>query len=924
MDYKDTLNLPRTDFPMRANLPQREPETLARWSEMGLYERLQRHREGAPTFLLHDGPPYANGNIHIGHALNKVLKDIILKYRHLAGSRTPYRPGWDCHGLPIELEVEKKLGRDRKAAMGVPEVRRLCREYAQRFVAVQRDEFVRLGILGDWHVPYLTMNFDYEATEARELARVIESGGLYRGRKPVHWCASCRTALAEAEVDYADHRSTSVYVAFPIPDPSGPLAVWREKNPAIVIWTTTPWTLPANLAIAVHPAHQYVLVEALGNRVLIVAEEMLEGPVDLRGRLGLGAVLARFTGRELEGQRAKHPWIDRDSPVCLGDYVTLDAGTGCVHTAPGHGQDDYVLGQRYGLDVYAPVDAAGRFTAEVPELSGRSVFDVDADVVRMLEAHGALLASAPYDHSYPHCWRCKNPVIFRATDQWFLSMDANELRSRTLREIDRTRWIPAWGRERITGMIANRPDWCLSRQRAWGVPVIALRCKNCGRSGTDASLVRHVAAIFDSEGADAWFTRPIEDLVPNSYECPGCHGRSFDRETDILDVWFDSGVSYAAVVESAYGAETVADLYLEGSDQHRGWFHSALLEAVATRDRAPYKAVLTHGFVLDGDGRKMSKSLGNVVAPQKIVQQYGADILRLWVAAEDYRDDVRISDEIMRRLADSYRRIRNTARNLLANLHDFDPTCNGIAYESLPELDRWALGRLSGLVRRCRDAYEAYEFHVVYHALNNFCSVDMSALYFDIVKDRVYCSAAGSLERRGAQTVMCEILSALARIVAPVMPFTADEIWRSMPGRRPDDCVFLSDFPVPSAEWTNSDLEQRWERVWRIRAEVTKALEEQRKSGAIGHSLEAAVRITLAPSEAAALAEVGADQLAAVYIVSGVDLRADASVGDVRVEVLPPSGAKCGRCWTWLPTVGTHADHPELCDRCHSVVVDLS
>ncbi|HET9064164.1 MAG TPA: isoleucine--tRNA ligase [Candidatus Binatia bacterium] len=924
MEYKETLNLPRTDFPMRANLPQREPETLARWAESRLYERLLEHRDGAPTFLLHDGPPYANGSIHIGHALNKVLKDIILKYRHLAGWRTPYRPGWDCHGLPIELEVEKKLGRERKATMAVPEVRRLCREYAERFVAIQRDEFMRLGILGEWQRPYLTMNFDYEATEARELARVIESGGLYRGRKPVHWCASCRTALAEAEVDYADHRSTSVYVAFPIPDPGGPLAGFRERNPAIAIWTTTPWTLPANLAIAVHPGHVYALVEAPGDRSLIVAEEMLDGPAGLRQRLGLGAVLARFSGRELEGQRARHPWIDRDSPVCLGDHVTLEAGTGCVHTAPGHGQEDYVLGQRYELEVYAPVDAGGRFTSEVPELSGRSVFDADAEVVRILEQRGALLASGPYDHSYPHCWRCKHPVIFRATDQWFLSMDANDLRMRTLREIDRTRWIPTWGRDRITGMIANRPDWCLSRQRAWGVPVIALRCKNCGQSGTGAALARHVAGIFDAEGADAWFSRPVEELVPKEYECPGCHSRSFERETDILDVWFDSGVSYAAVIESEYGAETITDLYLEGSDQHRGWFHSALLEAVATRDRAPYKAALTHGFVLDGDGRKMSKSLGNVVAPQKIVQQYGADILRLWVAAEDYRDDVRISDEIMRRLADSYRRIRNTARNLLANLYDFDPARDAVGYASLAELDRWALGRLAGLIKRCREAYEAYEFHVVYHALNNFCSVDMSALYFDIVKDRVYCSAAGSPERRGAQTAMHEVLSALARIVAPIMPFTADEIWRSMPGRGPDDCVFLSDFPVGWPEWADGELEQRWERVWRVRAEVTKALEERRKSGAIGHSLEAGVRITLAPAEAAALDEVGAAQLAAVYIVSNVELRSEDGISDPLVEVLPPPGAKCGRCWNWFPTVGAHADHPELCARCHSVVVGLS
>jgi len=924
MDYKATLNLPRTDFPMRANLPQREPEALARWAQGGLYDRMLKHREAAPTFLLHDGPPYANGSIHIGHALNKVLKDIILKYRHLAGWRTPYRPGWDCHGLPIELEVEKKLGRQRRAAMTVSDVRRLCREYAERFVAVQRDEFVRLGILGDWHRPYLTMNFDYEATEARELARVIESGALYRGRKPVHWCASCGTALAEAEVDYADHRSTSVYVAFPISNPSGPLADWRQRNPAIVIWTTTPWTLPANLAIAVHPGHVYALVAGPGNRSVVIAEEMLDGPADLRRHLGLGEVLARFSGSELEGQTARHPWIDRDSPVCLGDYVTLEAGTGCVHIAPGHGQEDYVLGQRYGLDVYAPVDASGRFTDEVPELVGRSVFEADADIVRMLEQGGALLSSAPYDHSYPHCWRCKNPVIFRATDQWFLSMDATDLRARALSEIDRTRWIPAWGRDRITGMVANRPDWCLSRQRAWGVPVIALRCKSCGVSGTDAELARHVAGVFEAEGADAWFSRPLEDLVPTEYACTACHARSFERESDILDVWFDSGVSYAAVVESEYGADTVADLYLEGSDQHRGWFHSALLEAVATRNRAPYKAVLTHGFVLDGDGRKMSKSLGNVVAPQKIVQQYGADILRLWVAAEDYRDDVRISDEILRRLADSYRRIRNTARNLLANLYDFDPDRDALAYGVLTELDRWALGRLSALINRCRDAYEAYEFHVVYHALNNFCSVDMSALYFDIVKDRVYCSAADSRERRGAQTAMYEILSALARIVAPLMPFTADEIWRSMPGSDADACVFLNDFPATSTEWADNDLEERWEKIFWARAEVTKALEDRRKSGAIGHSLEAGVRITLPSADAAALLHVGAEQLAAVYIVSSVEVRSDDTVAAPRVEVLSPRGAKCGRCWNWLPTVGAYPDHPELCDRCHAVVAGLS
>jgi isoleucyl-tRNA synthetase len=921
VEYKDTLNLPRTDFPMRANLPQREPGTLTRWQEQRLYERLLAIRADAPLFILHDGPPYANGSIHIGHALNKILKDIILKYRHLAGWRAPYRPGWDCHGLPIELEVEKKLGREKRAEMTVVEVRRLCRDYADRFVAVQRNEFVRLGILGEWAAPYLTTDFAYEAQEARELARVIESGAFYRGRKPVHWCASCRTALAEAEVDYADHESTSVFVAFPVQDVTGPLAPFVDRRLAIAIWTTTPWTLPANLAIAVHPGHSYVVVESHDDRALIVAEEMVEG---LRDRLGLGAVLARFPGAALEGVVARHPWLDRASPVCLGEHVTLEAGTGCVHTAPGHGQEDYVLGQRYGLDVYAPVDAGGRFTSDVAEFQGRLVFDTDADIVELLRGRGALLHSARYRHSYPHCWRCKRPVIFRATDQWFLSMDATGLRARALSAIDGTRWIPSWGRDRIAGMVANRPDWCLSRQRAWGVPVIAVRCEACGDSFTSSALARHAADMFETEGADVWFTAPIERLLSRGIACPGCKSAGpFERESDILDVWFDSGVSYAAVVEKGFGPETIADLYLEGSDQHRGWFHSALLASVTTRERAPYKAVLTHGFVLDGDGRKMSKSLGNVVAPQKIVQQYGADILRLWVAAEDYRDDVRISDEIMKRLADSYRRIRNTARNLLANLYDYDPDRHTVDPGDLEELDRWALTRLASLVRRCREAYEAYEFHVVYHALNNFCSVDMSALYFDIVKDRVYCSAPDSTARRSAQSAMHEILSALARIVAPILPFTADEIWRALWPRSADACVFAADFPSVHEAWEDVDLDARWERVWRIRNDVTRALEDRRKTGAIGHSLEARVRIVAPPEDVETLARVGVDKLAAVYIVSGVEL-VTTGAGTVSVEVLPPAGAKCGRCWNWLPTVGSHPDHPELCDRCHGVVVSLT
>jgi len=914
MEYKDTLNLPSTDFPMRANLPQREPDRVSAWTSGGLYERMLERRADAPTFLLHDGPPYANGNIHLGHALNKVLKDIIVKFKSMSGYRAPYRPGWDCHGLPIELEVEKKLGRAKKADIDVVDVRRRCHEYADRFVDIQRTEFQRLGVLGEWQRPYLTKDFAYEAREARELAAVIAGGGLYRGRKPVHWCASCRTALAEAEVDYADHKSTSVYVAFQLAELPAPLEPYADREPAVAIWTTTPWTLPANLAISLHPGFRYALVEA-GDRALVVAEGMLDG---LREKLGLGAVLTTFAGSELENARARHPWLDRDSLLIVGDHVTLEAGTGCVHTAPGHGHDDYVVGQRYHLDTYAPVDDGGKFTDEVRQFEGRFVFSCDPDIVSLLEERGALLARDEISHSYPHCWRCKRPVIFRATDQWFVSMDAGELRARALAEIENVEWVPAWGRDRIHGMIANRPDWCLSRQRAWGVPMIALRCRGCERSVTDERLVLHVADFFEAEGSDAWFTRPIEDLVPDGFACDECGGTEFERENDIVDVWFDSGVSFAAVVEADHGDATVADLYLEGSDQHRGWFHSALLTSMSTRGRAPYRTVLTHGFVLDEDARKMSKSTGNVIAPQKIIKQYGADILRLWVAAEDYRNDVVISQEILKRIADSYRRVRNTARNLLGNLSDFDPARDRVPVDQMLELDRWALARLGAFVDRCRGAYDAYEFHAVYHALNNFCSVDLSSLYFDIVKDRLYCSGRESRERRSAQTVMYDTLRALAAVTAPVLSFTADEIWQAIPGHSEGDSVFLTDFPTADPDWCDDALGARWERLWEIRAEVTKALEQKRKDGDIGHSLDARVRVSVNGSDLELLESVGLDSLADIYIVSQVEL-ADGS-DDVGVEVLEPLGEKCSRCWKHAPTVGAHPDHPQACGRCHAVV----
>ena len=921
MDYKHTLQLPSTDFPMRANLPEREPAMLETWQGEGIHERMLEVRANAPLFLLHDGPPYANGNIHIGHALNKILKDVIVKYKTLAGFRSPYRPGWDTHGLPIELEVEKKIGRKAKSEMSLVEVRKLCREYADKFVDVQRRDFRRLGVFGEWDRPYLTKDFSYEAQEARELATILESGGIFRSRKPVHWCASCRTALAEAEVDYDTKQSTSVFVAFPI-EAKGPLAPFADRRPFIAIWTTTPWTLPANLAVAVGPDFSYSLVES-ADRTLVVATDLIPA---LAKRFPIGQTLATFTGRELDGLKARHPWIERDSLVILGDHVALDTGTGAVHTAPGHGHDDYVVGRKYGLEAYAPVDAGGVFTAEVPEFQGQFVFAADKAVIDLLAARGVLLDEEVIEHSYPHCWRCKKPIIFRATDQWFLSMETKDLRKRALAAIDTVQWIPTWGRERIHGMISGRPDWCLSRQRAWGVPIIAVHCRQCGHVEATPELARRAAEIFETEGADAWFARPVEDFLATGQACTACGKGEFDRETDILDVWFDSGVSFAAVVEPEFGSDAVADLYLEGSDQHRGWFHSALLASVATRNRAPYRAVLTHGFVLDGEGRKQSKSLGNVIAPQDILKTYGADILRLWVASEDYSEDVRISEEMMKRLADSYRRIRNTARNLLANLADFEPATDSVAVADRNEIDRWILARLDDFLTRCRRAYDAYEFHIVFHALNNFCSVDLSALYFDVVKDRLYTNGRDSRARRSAQATMHDILLALVRVIAPILCFTADEIWRALPPAQRRAAggatsVFLTDFPVAEAAWKDDALLARWDRLWEIRGVVTKALEEQRRAGLLGQSLEARVTLAAGGRDAGILAAIGQRGLCEMFIVSQVEITPGSA--DLAVTVEKARGGKCGRCWNFAEEVGRHADHPELCDRCHEVVARL-
>jgi isoleucyl-tRNA synthetase len=923
VDYKTTLNLPRTDFPMRANLAQREPEVLKRWESMDLYGRLQKHNAGRPRFVLHDGPPYANGNIHIGHTLNKVLKDLIVKHRAMSGRLAPYVPGWDCHGLPIEIEVERKIGRAKKEAMPKAEVRRLCREYAARFVDVQREEFKRLGIFGDWAHPYLTMDNAYSADEVRVLGRCIAAGLVYRGKKPVLWCASCTTALAEAEVEYAEITSPSAYVAYPFVEPlPGPLA--GLAAPAAAIWTTTPWTLPASLAVAVHPDHEYIAVE-LGGRTLVVAAALVGA---LAGAMGGGTARerVRFRGADIAGAKVQHPWLPRQVPVVLAEYVTLESGTGLVHTAPGHGHEDYETGLRYGLDVLAPVDDRGRFTAEVPEWAGTRVFDADKPIVEHLRNGGALLAAAPFAHSYPHCWRCKNPIVFRATEQWFVGMERRELRARSLAEIDRVRWVPPWGRDRIHGMIETRPDWCISRQRDWGVPVVAMFCEGCGEPLVSEALCQHVATVFEQEGADAWFTRPVADLVPPGTRCGKCSGSAFRRENDILDVWFDSGCSWKAVVERRPELGGHADMYLEGSDQHRGWFHSSLLTSVAVEGRAPYDTVVTHGFTLDGTGRKMSKSLKNVIAPEDVIKRHGAELLRLWVSAEDYRDDVRVSEEILGQLVEAYRRIRNTARFLLSNLYDFDPAKDAVAHTKLPDLERWALHRAHALAERCGAAYEDFEFHVVYHALNNFCSVDLSAFYLDVRKDCLYCERADGPARRAAQTALHGILDVLVRLMAPILSFTAEDVWSFMPGAGNAESVFLAGLDAARPEWKDDALAGRFDRLLAVRGAVTKAIEEARQAGTVKQSSEARVVLgTDAVEGLGALLAARADELpmlflAATVTLDGVEGGAESPVvPGLRVRVERAAGDKCPRCWI-VRRLGVDARHPEVCDRCAAVL----
>ncbi len=924
-DFKDTLNLPQTDFPMKANLSQREPEMLREWEDNHIYAKIQeRNRDSSlGAYILHDGPPYANGHIHMGHALNKILKDIIVKYKSMKGYYAPYVPGWDCHGLPIELQVDKNLG-DKKEKIPVIEKRRLCKEYASEFVGIQRDEFKRLGVFGDWSRPYLTMSYDYEASIVREFYKFVKNKSVYKGKKPVHWCPSCITALAEAEVEYSDKESPSVFVKFRlVPDDAAKVfPELKGETVFVVIWTTTPWTLPANLALAFHPELAYAAVKQ-NDGVYVVAEGRLEA---LRERIGLeGEVLAKKNGRELEGLSAEHPFIERRSKVVTGEFVSLEEGTGIVHIAPGHGEDDYEIGLKYGLDIYAPVDDRGKFTRHAGELEGQFVFKANTSIIDILRQKQTLIKEEKIAHSYPHCWRCKKPVIFRATEQWFISVELNGLRKNCLDEINRVDWIPKWGRERIHGMLLNRPDWCISRQRSWGVPITIISCNNCGVFVDDEAVLDAVVGMVEKAGADVWFEKEIRELLPEGYKCSKCGQEDFSKEMDILDVWFDSGVSHAAVVENDERLSWPADMYLEGSDQHRGWFQSSLLASVGTTGKAPYKTVLTHGFVVDGSGKKMSKSLGNVIAPQEIIRNFGAEILRIWVSAEDYKDDIRISKEILSRLTEAYRKIRNTCRFLLGNLSDFD----GQDYSgSLQEIDRWAMHRLQMLVKKVTRAYENCDFHEVFHAIHNFCVVDMSSIYLDILKDRLYTAKKDSAERRASQWVLSEILSSLTGLMAPVLSFTADEVWKHIaPGRKHGESVFLSAFPEVKDGFIDAGLEERWKKLLEIRDEVNKALEIKRAEKFIGNSLEARVKLTV-PEEYRALLVSYQEFLPFFFLVSEAVIADEKLSGchespnikGLLVCVERASGSKCLRCWNWSESVGTFPEMPDLCGRCHSAV----
>jgi isoleucyl-tRNA synthetase len=936
-EWKDTVNLPRTDFAMKANLPTSEPKMLARWNAMDLYGKIRESRKGRPKFVLHDGPPYANGNIHLGHALNKTLKDFIVKSKSMTGHDAPFVVGYDCHGLPIELKVDRELG-PKKRQMSTADFCRACRAYAERFIGTMSEQFQRLGVLATWDRPYVTMNFKYQAEIVRALGHFVEQDLVYKGRKPVHWCIHCRTALAEAEVEYEDHSSPSIYVEFPLADDSaGELAsripAFAGRTVSVLIWTTTPWTIPSNLAIAFHPEFDYAAYDVDG-RAVIVAEGLASKVSEAVGRKFDGPI-ARMKGAELERIRFRHPLYARDSLAVLGDYVTLDAGTGAVHTAPGHGADDFITGVRYGLEIYAPIGPGGHFLENVELFGGMRVFDANPKVEEALKDRGHLWHRETFAHQYPHCWRCHNPVIFLATSQWFISMDAPRLKpARALRAaaidaIDhQVRWIPSWGHDRIYNMVANRPDWCISRQRAWGVPIPAVDCTRCGEAVITPALVEQTAKVFEAHGADAWYERPTEEFIPPGLTCRACGGTTFEREMNILDVWFDSGSSHEAVLSAWPELTWPADMYLEGSDQHRGWFQSSLFVGLGTRGRPPFRQVLTHGFLINTDGTKMSKSLGNTIVPQDVIKESGADILRLWVAMSDYREEIRVSKEILARVVEAYRKIRNTLRYLVANLYDFNPSVDIVERGQMEEVDRYILARYGEVAARIVRAYEEYDYGTIFQTVNSFTTVDLSAFYADVSKDRLYTFGARSRERRSGQTAMYVMAEGLARLLAPIVSFTADELWAFVPGKR-EESVHMALFPTDTELQALVDrpLLERWARLTALRERVLAEIEPLRKDKKIGSSLQAKVVVSATPAELAFL-ERYARELPMLFIVSEVELKPAPpdveanSEAEPRVTIEKASGVKCERCWRYVPAVSSEPDWAGLCDRCHDVLAE--
>ena len=919
-DYTSTLNLPKTDFPMRANLPQREPEMQKAWEDEGIYEQMLKRNADKPSFILHDGPPFSNGNIHMGTAMNKVLKDFINKYKSMHGFRACYRPGWDNHGMPIESAIIKQSKLDRKK-MTVPEFRDACHEFAQNFVNIQMDQFKRLGVLGEWDDPYLTMKPEFEAREIRVFGEMYKKGYIYKGLKPVYWCPHDETALAEAEIDYNDIDCTSIYVKFRISDTCGneKMNALDLANTYFVIWTTTAWTLPGNLAIAVHPREEYIAAKVSSGEIYILATALAEKTLAAAGIDGY-ETLASFTGSELEYMKARHPFLDRDSVLLCADYVTMESGTGCVHTAPGFGADDYMTCKRYKMDMIVPVDDRGYQTEDAGPYAGMYYEESGERIIADMRESGALLASEQITHSYPHCWRCKHPIIFRATPQWFCSVEA--FKDEAVRACDDVTWTPAWGRERMIGMIRERADWCISRQRHWGLPIAVFYCKDCGEVICNDETIDNVSRLFAEHGSNVWYEKEASELLPEGFVCPKCGSVHITKETDTLDGWFDSGCTHFVNLEDREGMRWPADLYLEGADQFRGWFQSSLLTAVGAKGQgAPYRGVLTHGWVVDGEGKAMHKSLGNSVLAEDVVKKYGADILRAWVASSDYQVDVRVSDKILGQLGEIYRKIRNTARILLANLGDFDPDKDMLPVSELEDIDKWIIAGANELAARSIKNYDEYDFHGVFHDLANFCTVDLSKLYIDITKDRSYVEAPTSKTRRAVQTAMYTVLSMITRILAPLLTFTADEIWRAMPHVASEDArsVLLNDIPTYDESLTFPEIKAHWDHLFELRDDVMKELETARANKLIGKSLEAQLHIA-ASGEQYAVLDSFRDQLAAIFIVSAVSL--ESGEGEMKVTVEPASGEKCDRCWMFTED-GETTEDGHLCARCMETVKGL-